>query len=1120
MTENKGKIVRVSGPVIEANGMRGAKMYDVVRVGKENLVGEIIRLHNDNAIIQVYEDTNGLTPGEDVISTGEPLSVELGPGLITNIYDGIQRPLPSIFNQTGDFISRGVEADALDKKKKWMFKVAAKKGDMVSSCDVIGEVKESSLIVHKIMVPPNVSGTISSIVSDGEYTLTDEIAVISTSDGDKSVSMLQRWPVRQARPVSKKYDPSLPLVTGQRVIDTFFPIAKGGTAAIPGGFGTGKCVTGDTPVYLANGEITTMKSLYEKNKNQGKQCIKNNEEFTYLNKHIPVYSFSDKTIKKSNANCVYKGKTDCIYQIKTRMGRIAKVTPSHKLLTVDSEMNIKEIASSELKIGDYLVTPRKISVKGSVQKICLEKIFENERIGDKLLLKRIPKLITKAALKAGSKKALAQHFDMSYAVLIEYYLGRNTPTVRFVKKLSKYLKTSLPITKIKGQTTSVPVTIPKKMTADLAEVCGYIIGDGSLKKNGSIYFYNNDNQLRQRFFYLINELFGLWPTQGRDKTVKYVKVSNSVLLKLFVGLGIHDTQKANNCIVPSSIMKSPNPILFRFLSAYFNCDGYVGNNGKELELTTASKNMQLHLSYLLLRVGVIHSLKEKLVNNKPYYRVFIRGKQEISKFYQCCADQSVKFEKIKEYVSDMKRGYSAVDILPASSLYLESIYNEMGRPHSQLEQLGINTSNYFGKGNQEHMSVSTFKKFLSLCSNSNTFELSKTMNDVYYDKIIEIKKIEKQIDVYDITVPKYHNFIGGFGPMVLHNTITLHQLAKWSDSKVVVYVGCGERGNEMTDVLREFPELKDPKTGKPLMQRTVLIANTSNMPVAARDASVYTGMTIAEYYRDMGYDVALMADSTSRWAEAMREISGRLEEMPGEEGYPAYLSSRLAEFYERAGRAKLTTSKDTEGSITVMGAVSPPGGDFSEPVAQNTLRIVKVFWALDADLADKRHFPSINWLKSYSLYLDEVSDWWNSTIGDGWLSLRNKAMALLQKESELQEIIKLVGPDALPARERATLESARMIRENFLQQSAFHEVDTYCPGKKQYEMLRLMMKFSDLILEATSKNVHIDKIFGMKSREVLSRSGTIKNEEFEKRFKQIEQDMQKEIDELIKERSS
>jgi V/A-type H+/Na+-transporting ATPase subunit A len=1119
LTENKGKIVRVSGPVIEANGMRGAKMYDVVRVGKENLIGEIIRLHNENAIIQVYEDTNGLTPGENVVSTGEPLSVELGPGLITNIYDGIQRPLPSIFNQTGDFISRGVEADALDKKKKWTFTSLAKKGDNVQGCDVLGEVDESSLIVHKIMVPPNISGTIKSIVKNGEYTVTDEIAVIATKTGDQPVFMMQRWPVRQARPVSKKYDPSLPLVTGQRVIDTFFPIAKGGTAAIPGGFGTGKCVTGDTPIFLANGEITTMKTLYDAYKNKGKQMIKQNEEFTLLDNEIPVYSYSGNTIEKGFANCVYKGKTDCIYHIKTRMGRIAKVTPSHKLLSVDSDMNVKEVASAELKIGDYLVTPRKISVKGSLQSICLQDFFDNERIGDETLLKQIPQLISQASLNVGSKKALAKKFNMSYAVLIEYYLGRNKPTISFVNKLSRLLKKPLPITMIKGQTTSRPVRIPKKVTADLAELCGYIIGDGNLKKKGGIYFFNNDNQLRQRFCYLMHELFGIWPKQGQDKTVKYVKVSNKVLLKLFVGLGIHDTKKANRCFVPLSILKSPDSVVYRFLSAYFNCDGYVGANGKELEMITASKNMQLHLSYLLLRVGVLHSLRTKIVNNKPYYRVFIRGKQEISKFYSCCFDQTVKFEKIKNYISDMKRGYSAVDIIPASSSFIQNMYNDMDHPHSKLEKLGINTSNYFGKSNSEHMSVLTFKKFASLSDTSDMCELVDNLNEVYYDKIIDIKKVDKKVDVYDITVPKYHNFVAGFGPMFLHNTITLHQLAKWSDSKVVVYVGCGERGNEMTDVLREFPELKDPKTGEPLMQRTVLIANTSNMPVAARDASVYTGMTIAEYYRDMGYDVALMADSTSRWAEAMREISGRLEEMPGEEGYPAYLSSRLAEFYERAGRAKLTSSEDTEGSISVMGAVSPPGGDFSEPVAQNTLRIVKVFWALDADLADKRHFPSVNWLKSYSLYLDEVSEWWNSSIGEGWLDLRNKAMALLQKESELQEIIKLVGPDALPARERATLESARMIRENFLQQSAFHEVDTYCPGKKQYEMLRLMMKFSDLILEATSKNVTIDKIFEMKSREVLSRSGTVKNEEFEKRFKQIEQDMVKEIEGLIKERS-
>jgi V/A-type H+-transporting ATPase subunit A len=352
---------------------------------------------------------------------------------------------------------------------------------------------------------------------------------------------------------------------------------------------------------------------------------------------------------------------------------------------------------------------------------------------------------------------------------------------------------------------------------------------------------------------------------------------------------------------------------------------------------------------------------------------------------------------------------------------------------------------------------------------------------------------------------------GGFGT---GKTVTQHQLAKWCNAEIIVYVGCGERGNEMTDVLREFPELEDPRTGEPLMKRTILIANTSNMPVAAREASVYTGITIAEYFRDMGYDVALMADSTSRWAEALREISGRLEEMPGEEGYPAYLASRLADFYERAGRVLISCSEERYGSITVVGAVSPPGGDFSEPVTQNTLRIVKVFWALDADLADKRHFPSINWLRSYSLYLDNVKDWWHEKIGKDWYKMRERAMTLLQQEAELQEIIQLVGPDALPPKEQITLEGARMIRESFLQQNAFHEVDTFCPGEKQYEMLRIMLRYYDMILLASGRGINIDQIRAMKNREPIARMATVSNETYKTEYKRLEDNMAAEINGL------
>ena len=583
----KGKVISVAGPVVKAKGMKGAKMYDLVKVGEEKLVGEIIELKEDIATIQVYEDTTGLKPGDDVINTGMPLAVELAPGLVAGIYDGIQRPLPKIMDRVGDYIKRGVEINAIDRKKKWEFIPKVKENEKVSKGDIIGVVQETPLIEHRIMVPLDIEKGIVESIEEGKFTVEEPVATIKINGEKKEICMLQRWPVRKQRPFKEKLPPTLPLITGQRVFDTFFPMAKGGTGAIPGGFGTGK-------------------------------------------------------------------------------------------------------------------------------------------------------------------------------------------------------------------------------------------------------------------------------------------------------------------------------------------------------------------------------------------------------------------------------------------------------------------------------------------------------------------------------------------------TVSQHQLARWSDADIVVYIGCGERGNEMTEVLRDFPKLKDPRSGRPLMERTILIANTSNMPVAAREASIYTGITLAEYYRDMGYDVALMADSTSRWAEALREISGRLEEMPGEEGYPAYLASRLAEFYERAGRVKVLCSKDREGSISIVGAVSPPGGDFSEPVTQNTLRIVKVFWALDSDLADRRHFPAINWLRSYSLYLDRVKEWWEKNVGKEWLKLRNEAMELLQKEEELQEIIRLVGPDALPPIDRVILEGARMIREDFLQQNAYHEVDTYCPYKKQYEMLRIMLKCYHLMREAIEKGIDFEMLKNMKTREAIARMATVPNEEWEEKFKQIEQEMEKEFEDLMK----
>ncbi len=582
-----GTVVKVSGPLVIAEGMRDANMFDVVRVSEKKLIGEIIEMHGDKASIQVYEETSGLGPGEEVVSLGIPMSVELGPGLISTIYDGIQRPLEKLYELSGTNIQKGIQADSLNRSAKWDFIATKKAGDRVSQGDIIGYVQETPVVQCKIMIPVGLNGTIKEI-KEGSYTVEDTVCVVTDAKGrDINVTMMQKWPVRKERPYQSKETPDSLLVTGQRVIDTFFPITKGGVAAIPGPFGSGK-------------------------------------------------------------------------------------------------------------------------------------------------------------------------------------------------------------------------------------------------------------------------------------------------------------------------------------------------------------------------------------------------------------------------------------------------------------------------------------------------------------------------------------------------TVTQHQLAKWADADIVVYIGCGERGNEMTDVLNEFPELKDPRTGESLMQRTVLIANTSDMPVAAREASIYTGITIAEYFRDMGYSVALMADSTSRWAEALREMSGRLEEMPGEEGYPAYLGSRLAQFYERAGKVNCLGSDGRVGTLTAIGAVSPPGGDTSEPVSQATLRIVKVFWGLDASLAYKRHFPAINWLSSYSLYQDKIDLWTDKNVAEGFAARRAEAMRLLQVESELQEIVQLVGVDSLSDSDRLILEVTRSIREDFLHQNSFHEVDTYTSLHKQYRMLGLILMFRDEAAAAIKQGISINKIIKLPILEKIGRAKYVEEENVDTAFDEIENEIRGEIDELIK----
>lgn len=584
---SKGKILKVSGPLVVAENMRDANMFDLVRVSEHRLIGEVIEMRGDKASIQVYEETAGLGTGEPVETTGAPLSVELGPGLLGSIFDGIQRPLEEIKKRTGNNLKRGIEIPSLDRDKKWHFVPTQIAGNIVNAGDIIGTVQETDVILHKILLPIELKGTIKEL-SEGDYTVTDTIGILTDEKGNNiPLTLMHKWPVRKGRPYKKKLSPDIPLITGQRVIDAFFPLAKGGVAAIPGPFGSGK-------------------------------------------------------------------------------------------------------------------------------------------------------------------------------------------------------------------------------------------------------------------------------------------------------------------------------------------------------------------------------------------------------------------------------------------------------------------------------------------------------------------------------------------------TVTQHQLAKWAKADIVVYIGCGERGNEMTDVLNEFPQLIDENTGKSLMERTVLIANTSDMPVAAREASIYTGITIAEYFRDMGYSVALMADSTSRWAEALREMSGRLEEMPGEEGYPAYLGSRLAQFYERAGRVITLESSGAEGSLSVIGAVSPPGGDISEPVAQATLRIVKVFWGLDSALAYKRHFPAINWLTSYSLYADSLGEWFNEKVAKDWTELRGRLVALLSDEAALEEIVKLVGMDALSATDRLKMETSRSIREDFLHQLAFHEVDTYTTLNKQYLMMKLIIEYYDKALEALEKGADIEVLATLPVRENIGRLKYVKESDIDKEFEKVHQALVREVSQSVR----
>ncbi len=1115
----RGYIYRVSGPLVIADNMRGSKVYEVVEVGEERLIGEIIGVEGDKAIIQVYEDTTGLKVGDPVYGTGYPLAAELGPGLIGSIYDGIQRPLPVLQELVGFFVRRGVKAAPLPRDKKWQFTPMVKKGDKVGPGDYLGYVQESMTVKHYIMVPQGVHGVVEEIASEGDYTITDTIAVVS----GKEVSMLQKWPVRKPRPYREKLEPREPLLTGQRVIDFFFPLAKGGKAAIPGGFGTGKCVLPGTPVLLADWSIKAIDDIFREVKG-GEPDLSVEEEVYSVDKPLYVYSFDGEKLRLARVTHVYRGFTDRVVRIKTSSGRVLEVTPVHKLPIYNPEGYVEFIEAYRLKPRMYLVVPKKIPSSSQPQLVPIEKLaVYSDVVSRDSLFNEYVREFMRRNLRRDHIERLSRETGLKPSTIktIIYKRGSSIP-LRLLVALNKLFNDAIGYPRLYGlRRSKLVVRIPEVVTEDLAELLGLVLSDGAII-GGRVEFFNNDPVLRSRFRELVEKVFGVKCREAVFNTVAGVVVYSSLIARLLRILGVPCGKKSRKAVVPEIILKSPREVVAAFIRGLYLGDGSFSKNG--IEYTSVSEKLVSGIAYLLAKLGILYSIS---LDKKDKYRLYITGKPELEKFYKIVLAKAPSIRKVdvvREYIST--KGYNRLsrEAVPLSPKLLRSIYNVLSK--RKLESMGVYVSGQIYGG--ENTSYYGLKKILGVVKSVGVqgsvarlvSVIEKTiamMEYVALDMIEYVEVVDKKTVVYDITVEDTHNFIGGITPTIYHNTVTLQQLTKWSAVDIAIYVGCGERGNEMADALHSFRKLVDPRTGKPLVERSVFIANTSNMPVAARETSVFLGATIGEYYRDMGYHVLMVADSTSRWAEAMREISGRLEELPGEEGYPAYLGSRLANFYERSGYVKTLGRPERSGSLTIMGAVSPPGADFSEPVTQATLRIVRALYALDVNLAYRRHYPAIHWLTSYSLYVDIVEDWWHKNIDPEWRRLRDKALEILQKEAELEELVRLVGAEALPEEDRLLLEVARMIREDFLQQNAFHEIDTYCPAKKAALMMRAIIMFYELGLKALEAGVSIDEIREFKVRAKIARMKEIPNIDYESTFQQLFNEIKSEFEAKIRE---
>ncbi len=1117
-----GYISAINGSLIEIKGLEHQiKLHDLIKIASHGIIGEVIHIHSDHVVAQCFENLYNLKLFEKVINLHEPLSMELAPGLLSNIFDGIQRPLKEIFiNSKGlGFMERGIEIPSLSRKKKWHFIPTSKLNEKLSGGDVVGTVQETPLIEHKIMIPPRHSGILSYIVDEGDCTIIDEIYRLKNGKNEVALNMMQKWPVTTNRPYLNRISPNQPLYTGIRTIDLLFPIAMGGTVAVPGGFGTGKCITGETPILISNGGIVEIKELFKRYCKQDSIIELDNKEETLirLRKKIDILSFNGINFEKRSATHIYRGKTDKLVRITTRTGRKIEITPVHKLFAFNGK-KIQGVESKSIKIGDFITVPRKINIVGHEIVLNPYDFDISLRVVDKKALNQMVCVLNLLKNKM-TLKELAEKLEMSYDVLRWYYQRKNKPTLQFLQKLTKLARIPpIDVRLLKSERQSKSFKFPRKITKELAEWLGLFTADGHIKgEYGGVYLYNNSKQILERFKLLSKRIFDLTAKYGKDEDkTPYMRISNTTLVKFLYFLGIPKENKTYKISIPNCLLKSPENILIHFFNGYFAGDGWF--HKYTVGFSTVSKKLYSDLSYLHSRLGILYRVKKR--NNSYYF--YIEGKHS-EKLANIMQNEDVYiYDKIKplyEYSDKNINHFDGLDIIPVDKQVLITLKSQ-GKDSEGYNLFrkveGIRLRNYIES--DEKISLTMLSRIYNLViKNKQKFDneilchiknLIETCKNVYFDKVVKIEALNKEIDVYDLTVEGLHNFIGGITPFILHNTVIQQSLAKWCNADVIVFVGCGERGNEMADVLKEFTKIIDPKSGRPLLERIILIANTSNMPVSAREASIFSGVTMAEYYRDMGYNVAVLADSTSRWAESLREISGLLEEMPAEEGYPAYLPSKLSSFYERAGVVKTignsASGKDNLGSLTIIGSVSPPAGDFSEPVTATTKRFVQAYWALDANLAYSKHYPAINWLDSYSNYPDYISEWYYERdidwpeIDIDWFGCRNRVNEILSKEVDLKNITQLIGEENLPEEQRLILFISRLIREGFLIQNAFDNIDNYTDIKKLLGQIKLILLLNDETKELLKQGFFIEDIKNFEViNDILRVSHSVPNSDFD-----------------------